>query len=495
MIEQTVLIEDFDEAYSFALGSGGNQPRPKNVKQVFTISKNKRNGVRFGWASSGAGIQSPIQPLKNKLPRMQTEIESRLNVATEELRRYKLDCQQAENEWRERETALTRANQALTRHNRDFKEARIAAQRAEEEWERMHDALEQETPQAGRLEELERQLEEAKATKETNMEMARDAASARERIDAAQRERRDQQSEIERELSEVNAKFSKAQIRVNRIQTNRDNALHEKNEACESLEVAREQMNSYQRQRKALLQDIAAMAVEAEKVGERPHIPPGETVDSLGRKYERLQNEIQTQNQRLGGSEEELREKYFEAVAAHKIAKKDVHDMEGAQRVLKSTLANRKARLVIFKRTIADRSRITFTYLLAARKFRGDLRIDHKAKELDLAVEPDITKVGAEGRQTRTLSGGEKSFSTVCLLLSLWDAMGAPTRCLDEFDVFMDSVNREISMKMIIDACRSSAMRQFIFITPQAMGNVSLGPDVKIIKMSDPERHQTTLQF
>lgn len=78
MIEQTVLIEDFDEAYSFALGSGGNQPRPKNVKQVFTISKNKRNGVRFGWASSGAGIQSPIQSLKNKLPRMQTEIESRL---------------------------------------------------------------------------------------------------------------------------------------------------------------------------------------------------------------------------------------------------------------------------------------------------------------------------------------------------------------------------------------------------------------------------------
>lgn len=219
-------------------------------------------------------------------------------MATEELRRYKLDCQQAENEWRERETALTRANQALTRHNRDFKEARIAAQRAEEEWERMHDALEQETPQAGRLEDLERQLEDAKATKETNMEMARDAATARERIDATQRERRDQQSEIERELSEVNAKLSKAQIRVNRVQTNRETALHEKNEACESLEIARLQMASYEQQREVLIQDIAAMAVEAEKVGERPHIPPGETVDSLGRKYERLQNEIQTQNQR-----------------------------------------------------------------------------------------------------------------------------------------------------------------------------------------------------
>lgn len=156
---------------------------------------------------------------------------------------------------------------------------------------------------------------------------------------------------------------------------------------------------------------------------------------------------------------------------------------------------NRRARLAIFKRTIADRSSIMFTYLLAARKFRGELRIDQKAKELDLMVEPDITKQATEGRQTRTLSGGEKSFSTVCLLLSLWDAMGAPTRCLDEFDVFMDSVNREISMKMIIDACRNSVSRQFLFITPQAMGNVSLGQDVKIIKMSDPERGQTTLTF
>ena len=46
-------------------------------------------------------------------------------------------------------------------------------------------------------------------------------------------------------------------------------------------------------------------------------------------------------------------------------------------------------------------------------------------------VEPDLTKTG-KGREAKTLSGGEKSFSTICLLLSLWDAMGAPVRCLDE---------------------------------------------------------------
>jgi hypothetical protein len=72
-------------------------------------------------------------------------------------------------------------------------------------------------------------------------------------------------------------------------------------------------------------------------------------------------------------------------------------------------------------------------------------------------------------RGPKTLSGGEKSFSTICLLLSLWEAMGSPIRCLDELyaalfklfgqfpdnltfpsDVYMDSVNRSISVEMMV---------------------------------------------
>ncbi|GME22107.1 DNA repair protein [Neofusicoccum parvum] len=497
MIDQTVLIEDSGEALKFAYGDerGGSNARPKNVRQVFTMTRDKRDGIRYGWASSGAAQQSPIISQNRRRPRMQTEIESLLNVAASDLRQYKLDLQQSENQLREKQAVLTRANQALERHKRDFKNLRLEAQRAQDEAESLLDALEAEMPQAGRLEELERQLDDAKGARETNKGMFVDAQNERDRINVDQRQRKDRQTEIEQELAEANTRLSKAQVRTNRIREKRDEALHMKNQAFDALEVAKEQINSYQRQREEQREKLANMTEQAAIVGERPHIPPGETVDSLQRKYERLKAEIQAQEQRLGGSAEDLKAAAFAAIAAFKNAKRDLYQMETALHVLKQTLVNRRARLVLFRRTIADRSRITFTYLLAARKFRGDLKIDQKAKELDLSVEPDITKAGAEGRQTRTLSGGEKSFSTVCLLLSLWDAMGAPTRCLDEFDVFMDSVNREISMKMIIEACRSSASRQFLFITPQAMGNVSLGQDVKIIKMSDPERGQTTLAF
>ena len=46
---------------------------------------------------------------------------------------------------------------------------------------------------------------------------------------------------------------------------------------------------------------------------------------------------------------------------------------------------------------------------------------------------------GSEIGDSRSLSGGERSFSTICFIMSMWDAMEGPFRCLDEFDVFMVS--------------------------------------------------------
>jgi chromosome segregation ATPase len=69
-------------------------------------------------------------------------------------------------------------------------------------------------------------------------------------------------------------------------------------------------------------------------------------------------------------------------------------------------------------------------------------------------------------QDTKALSGGERSYSTVSLLLALWEAMENPFRAMDEFDVFMDSVNRQISIDLLIDAAREHKNRQFIFITP-----------------------------
>uniref|UniRef100_A0A2K6GZB3 Structural maintenance of chromosomes protein 6 n=1 Tax=Propithecus coquereli TaxID=379532 RepID=A0A2K6GZB3_PROCO len=95
----------------------------------------------------------------------------------------------------------------------------------------------------------------------------------------------------------------------------------------------------------------------------------------------------------------------------------------------------------------------------------------------------------------RALSGGERSFSTVCFILSLWSIAESPFRCLDEFDVYMDMVNRRIAMDMILKMADSQRFRQFILLTPQSMSSLPSSKLIRILRMSDPERGQTTLPF
>jgi len=72
-----------------------------------------------------------------------------------------------------------------------------------------------------------------------------------------------------------------------------------------------------------------------------------------------------------------------------------------------------------------------------------------------------------------------------------------PFRALDEFDVFMDAVNRKVSMELITGFAHKEKDTQYIFITPQDMSSVQGigGPDVRVHRMTDPERGQTTLNF
>ncbi|KAJ3203558.1 Structural maintenance of chromosomes protein 6 [Entophlyctis luteolus] len=153
------------------------------------------------------------------------------------------------------------------------------------------------------------------------------------------------------------------------------------------------------------------------------------------------------------------------------------------------------------QRSITKKAKNTFTMMMQKRGFNAKLLVDHTKQTLDLRV--DVHNLGFSQRadkdkDPRTLSGGEKSFSTVCLLLSLWESMGNPFRALDEFDVFMDAVNRTISMQNMISYARSGDPPcQYIFITPQDMSHVPdlNGRDVQVHRLRDPERNQGRLDF
>jgi chromosome segregation ATPase len=151
-------------------------------------------------------------------------------------------------------------------------------------------------------------------------------------------------------------------------------------------------------------------------------------------------------------------------------------DRDPSLQSLKDSLRVRMRKWIDFRRHIAFRCKVTFQYHLSNRGYYGKVMFDHVNQTLELKVQTDDvnatqgeTQGAARDKDPRSLSGGEKSFSTICLLLAMWEAIGSPIRCLgecmppvvrplraahgpriDEFDVFMDAVNRRISAKMIV---------------------------------------------
>jgi hypothetical protein len=64
-------------------------------------------------------------------------------------------------------------------------------------------------------------------------------------------------------------------------------------------------------------------------------------------------------------------------------------------------------------------------------------------------------------------AGGERSFTTVCFALALGEYTQSPFRAMDEFDVFMDAVNRRISLVSLFENALLHPDIQFLLLTPQ----------------------------
>ncbi|XP_044253818.1 structural maintenance of chromosomes protein 6 [Tribolium madens] len=126
----------------------------------------------------------------------------------------------------------------------------------------------------------------------------------------------------------------------------------------------------------------------------------------------------------------------------------------------------------------------SFKKIMEVRQFKGSIEINLQEQTLDLVV---IPQHGSQGLTTTSnLSGGERSFSTVAFLYSLWQCMEFPFYFLDEFDVYMDKLNRTKVIDILIHHAETHPELQFVFLTPQ---DVSFVKKASILRLQDPERN------
>ncbi|VAI30760.1 unnamed protein product [Triticum turgidum subsp. durum] len=126
-----------------------------------------------------------------------------------------------------------------------------------------------------------------------------------------------------------------------------------------------------------------------------------------------------------------------------------------------------------------------FNEHLGKKGISGFINVDYKSKVLsvELTMPQDASRDTV--RDTRGLSGGERSFSTLCFTLALHGMTEAPFRAMDEFDVFMDAVSRKISLDTLVDFAVAQGS-QWVFITPHDISMVKPGDRVKKQQMAAP---------
>jgi len=239
------------------------------------------------------------------------------------------------------------------------------------------------------------------------------------------------------------------------------------------------------------MQVVAGKTAEAEEVCGRGtaegYLPAGAAEEAhavLLTRHEKAKRMVDKESQRHARPLEEVMKALKESRQKLTRLKQTISNARKPCDSLNKTLKVRNAALKEASHAVAKEVSIRFNYYLGKKGHAGKVDVDYANRTLTLKVM--MHGQGETVKDTRALSGGERSFSTLALTLSLGESIESPFRAMDEFDVFMDAVNRTVSMDALIDFARDpfNDEKQFLFITPQDISAVDASAgDITVQRM------------
>nr|XP_020463607.1 structural maintenance of chromosomes protein 6-like isoform X2 [Monopterus albus] len=216
----------------------------------------------------------------------------------------------------------------------------------------------------------------------------------------------------------------------------------------------------------------------------------------LENKLKSHEDTVQAMKSDLAQREEELKEYVSKA---SKISP-ERQQVTGSTKSIDTEITRLKKKIKVYEsshgeqeqvvRSLSVRCKLYFNNFLIKMNCCGSMIFDHNNETLSISVKPPGREDDGVG-DMRSLSGGERSFSTVCFMLSLWEITESPFRCLDEFDVYMDMHNRRISLDLLLELSERQHLRQFIFITPLTTSSLPKTRLIKIHQLEDPEGNRS----
>lgn len=207
--------------------------------------------------------------------------------------------------------------------------------------------------------------------------------------------------------------------------------------------------------------------------------------EKLSNQLERLRQRHQNEAQKYSDSIDDLRAVY--AKKERKIMKKQKTYASFREKLAACQKALDARWSKFHKNANYLKQELTWKFNAHLRKkgISGVAKVDYEQRTLAVEVRMPQDASRKNVRDTRGLSGGERSFSTLCFAMALHNMTEAPFRAMDEFDVFMDAVSRKISLDTLVDFAVSQGS-QWIFITPHDISTVKPSEKIKKQQMAAP---------
>jgi chromosome segregation ATPase len=390
--------------------------RPRNIDLCFTSEGHKVGGKR--------GMKTETVEVYRGTPRFQKDVDSAISYERSIIQEATAVYEEKHNEWRE-------VNSEMKRHENQQKEcvrSEMAIKRdiagLESTIAQKKDNLKEEDPvdlnifhddikecddkikrYAGQFQVIQTQLDEVrKSVVEIIKQMKVLQGRETERYNASETFRmkitkvENLKSKITAHLEELNIKTQTFKVRYERS----------KNLYMDTLRLVENWI-----------------AQSAEDYPERTETK--RKTDVIQQEIRHLEALAQESEKQAGMSLKEAKEQTYITMKEYEDAKKVIDGLGKIHKSIAKMLAARIEKWEAFRAYISLAAKSYFSYYLNSRGDEGSLRFSHQAKRLDIRVSTgDQYSKGPRQKDSRSLSGGEKSFSQISLLLSLWQSISSP---------------------------------------------------------------------
>jgi chromosome segregation ATPase len=350
---------------------------------------------------------------------------------------------------------------------------------------------------------LDQAAHEREKRKEAIKEVAAEVARLKEVVGKMEQEKEELAKTRDEKEEQLKVEMNRSRDAENRIHRLRKNAESKEKKAAVLKTTLEKQSAEYEALEKSVKAKTAEILGDTWD-GEPLALEKSESREKLKKKATKLKATLERQreeNEVSGLTLDIAQARYCAAKEAYQDAKASRIALEDQLKKLSEDIDKRKTAYRVHRKACAARVNKMFCSYLAKKGFSGLANFEHPEQgdngkqtkgKLNMMVNKDGGEVEEGSSDIRNLSGGERSFTTLALLLALGHVIDTPFRVMDEYDVFLDELSRTLTLQQIQDYAKDvkQAKKQFVIITPNSLKGIRTGNSTKVVKMADPERRQ-----